>query len=93
MIIKAAHLNLQNETVVVVIAPTKYVDNHATADNIISLLERMLFRGMPVVLISRAPGRGWVYYGRQDLMNTLNRDGVPLERMRFQDYSVDIPGA
>jgi hypothetical protein len=92
MIIKAAVFKLQNETVAVAIAPTKFVDNHAAGDNLIYGLERLLFHGMQVVLVSRAPGRGWVYYGRRDLMDTFNREDIPIETMPFKDYSVDIPG-
>lgn len=92
MNVKAAVFKLQDDTVAVVIAPVKFIDNHTAGDNLIYGLQRLSFQGMSVVLVSRAPGRGWVYYGRRDLMDLFNNGGIPIETMPFKDYSVDVPG-
>jgi hypothetical protein len=94
MNIKAALLKVQNDTVALVMAPAEFVTNHSTGNNIVNVLQRLTFQGKPVVLVSEVPGRGYVYYGRQDLMDYFNRANIQIEDIwsSFKDYTVNIPG-
>jgi len=94
MIIKAALLKIQNETVALVITPTDFVTNHTTGNNIINVLQRLTFQGKQVVLVSSLTGRDSVYYGRQDLMDYFNRENIQIDDIwnSFKDYTVNIPG-
>jgi len=92
MNIKAALLKVQTETVALVMAPAEFVTNSAKGNNIISTLQRLTFPGKPVVLVSRVPGRGYVYVGRYDLVNYFNRADIQMEDIwgSFKDYSVNL---
>lgn len=92
MIVKAALLKVQTETVALVMAPVQYVTDRTKGNNIVSTLQRLTFQGKPVVLVSKV-GRRNVYVGRQDLVNYFEREDLQLEEIwtAFKDYSVNIP--
>ena len=92
MIIKAAILRIQNDTVALVIVPNEFVTNHATGNNIIKVLQLLTFPGKQVLLVTVLSGR-YVYYGRQDLMDYCNSENtIDNVYSSLRDYSVNFPG-
>lgn len=94
MIIKAALVETQSETVALVMAPAELMTDAVKSNNIIQTLQKLSFPGKQVVLMSRSPVRGYIYFGRKDLVDFFNSGVVQIEVLwkYFKDYTVNIPG-
>lgn len=85
MDVQAAAISLQNNNFVVVLVNMDMVTSPGEADMAIDTLEPK-FGKVPVVLMAQRDDASPVYYGNQDLVESL-RD-VPVEEMPWKSYSV-----
>jgi len=83
MKVQAAAISLQGNNFAVVLAQMDLVQNRGEADLAIDTLQPK-FGGVPVVLMAQKDDGSPVYYGDQDLVESLEE--LPVDKMPWKEY-------
>ena len=83
MKVQAAAISLRGHSFAVVLAQMELIQNPGEADLAIDTLQPK-FGGVPVVLMAQKDDGSPVYYGEQDLVESL--EDLPVEKMPWKEY-------
>lgn len=83
MKVQAAAISLQGHNFAVVLAQMDLIQNPGEADLAIDTLQPK-FGGVPVVLMAQKDDGSPVYYGEQDLIQSL--EDLPVDKMPWKEY-------